>query len=574
MYRFIILTLVLLTAATSYGDDWHGALSNMIVKEATVFKDGHSFILHEGEMPIDESGNVVMDYLPTPVLGTFWPYSTDKNVKITSVVAGRRIVTIVRTALDLEELLKANVGAKVIVTESQQEKYAATIVAVPARNSQERETTSPPNSGPSLPQEGKLILLKTTEGVKAVKLAQIVDVTFLENYKTARSTKEFRNVLTLKLDRKEGGAGESAKVGIVYLQKGLRWIPNYKVTIDGHGKAAVELQSTLINDLTDLQDVTVNLVVGVPTFAFADMIDPISLQQVAAQVSRGDRRRNRTAFGFSNAIMTQMVSENSETARRAPGEAPKVAGAESSEDLFVFTVEHVTLKKGQRMVLPVKRFELPYKDVYTLKLPFSPPPEVWQRFNSEQLRELSQLAGAPKVMHKIRLDNTSDAPLTTAPALILLGDRVLGQGLMKYTSIDGKVDLSITQAVDIKSKKTERETKRDPEHVKWRNDFYGRIDLAGKIAITNYRDEVVDLEVTRYVLGNVDESNKDGHFEMINILEDLTFMSDSDWPRWWSWHRWPSWWYRFNGMGRIEWKVRLEPGKSIDLNYAWHFFWR
>ena len=574
-HRASHLVLVILSlAATSCRAEGQDALSNIPVKEVTVFKDGHSFILHEGKMPVDESGNVVMDYLPTPVLGTFWPYSTEENTKLTSVVAGRQIVAITRTTLDLQELLKANVGAKVAITENGHKKYVATIVAVPTRSSHELETTSPPNSNPSLPQEGKVILLKITEGVKAVRLKNITDVTFLENYKTIRSTEEFRNVLTLKLNRKEGEMRKSAKVGIVYLQKGLRWIPNYKVTIDGRGKAAIELQSTLINDLTDLEDVTVHLVIGVPTFAFADMVDPISLQQVAAEVSRGVRRRDRTAQSFSNAIMTQIRSDREGISRRAPGEAPRVIGAESSEDLFVFTVEHVTLKKGQRMVLPVKRFELPYKDVYTLKLLFNPPPEVWQRFNSEQLRELSRSTSSPKVMHKIRIENTSDVPLTTAPALILLGDRVLGQGLMKYTSIDGKVDLIITQAVDIKPKKTEKETKRDPQAVKWRNDYYGRIDLAGKITITNYRDKVVDLEVTRYVLGNVDECDKDGKTEMTNILEDPAFMSGSDWPRWWQWHGWPHWWYRFNGMGRVEWKVRLEPGKSIDLNYTWHYFWR
>ena len=288
------LVLVILSlAAASYGAEGQDVLSNIPVKEVTVFKDGHSFVLHEGEMPVDKSGNVVMDYLPTPVLGTFWPYSTEENTKLTSVVAGRRIVAINRTTLDLQELLKANVGAKVAITESGHKKYVATIVAVPTRSSQELETTSPPNSNPSLPQEGKVILLKITEGVKAVRLDHITDVTFLENYKTTRSTEEFRNVLTLKLDRKKGKMRESAKVGIVYLQKGLRWIPNYKVTIDGRGKAALELQSTLINDLTDLEDVTVHLVIGVPTFAFADMIDPISLQQVAAEVSRGARRRER-----------------------------------------------------------------------------------------------------------------------------------------------------------------------------------------------------------------------------------------------------------------------------------------
>src|SRR5262249_45564622 len=68
------------------------ALARMPVKEITVFKDGHAFVLHQGAMPVDATGNVVLDYLPQPVIGTFWPYSTTKNAKLTSVVAGRRKV--------------------------------------------------------------------------------------------------------------------------------------------------------------------------------------------------------------------------------------------------------------------------------------------------------------------------------------------------------------------------------------------------------------------------------------------------------------------------------------------------
>src|SRR6185436_3772979 len=61
------------------------ALARMPVKEITIFKDGHAFLLHEGAMPTDAAGNVIMDYLPAPVLGTFWPYSSNKDVKLIGV---------------------------------------------------------------------------------------------------------------------------------------------------------------------------------------------------------------------------------------------------------------------------------------------------------------------------------------------------------------------------------------------------------------------------------------------------------------------------------------------------------
>src|SRR5579862_9234024 len=62
------------------------------IKEITVFKDGHAFVAHEGEMPVNDQGDVVMDYLPTPVVGTFWPYAADGRAKLTGVVAGQKRV--------------------------------------------------------------------------------------------------------------------------------------------------------------------------------------------------------------------------------------------------------------------------------------------------------------------------------------------------------------------------------------------------------------------------------------------------------------------------------------------------
>src|SRR4029078_1971567 len=138
---------------------------------------------------------------------------------------------------------------------------------------------------------------------------------------------------------------------------------------------------------------------------------------------------------MSNAIMSQ-TARMGETRAQIPDQphmpGPVIAGNEKAEDLFIFTVHHVTLKKGERMVIPVAHFTLPYKDVYALDLPFAPPPMVMRQFDTERQYELAMLMNAPKVMHKIRLSNTSDYPLTTAPALVVAGQRVLAQGMMTY----------------------------------------------------------------------------------------------------------------------------------------------
>ena len=563
------------------------ALARMPIREVTIFKDGHAFVLHEGTMPTDDEGNVLMDYLPAPVLGTFWAHSAENKAKLTAVVASPHRVRLDRTALNVRDLIEANIGAQVSVTEmptgreTQSITYSATVLEVPERSGEELEKTSPPNSGEKLPQKGSVVLLKTDGGIKAVPFDRIVDVTFKDTPKRQSGYEEFRNLLTLKLDWEDRKAGKEALVGMMYLQRGLRWIPGYKVALDGKGNAVIKLEATLINELADMEDVTAQLVVGVPTFAFKDLIDPISLQQVMARLSPYFDQNAISASRLSNALMSQTaapaINEGREESGRAPTAdlGPEIAGSQRNEDLFIYSVKHVTLKKGQRMVLPVHEIALRYRDIYTIEIPFALPSEIRRDemgLSDEQHRELARLMREPKAIHKIRLSNKSSYPLTTAPALILLDDKVMAQGLITYTSIGAEGDLPVTQAVDINLKKTDKELKRLPNAETWQGRQYGRIDLAGSLTVTNRRDRPAELEIVRYVLGNLTEAGNGGKIEMVNTLEDRA--AGDVLPQWWPWSAWPDWWFHFNGVGKVTWNLTLEAGKTSELTYAWNYYWR
>jgi hypothetical protein len=560
------------------------ALARMPIREITVFKDGHAFVLHEGMLPTNAAGHVVMDYLPTPVLGTFWPYSSNKDAKLAGVVAGQRRVLVEETALTLAQLLEGNAGAEAILTEKigganrEPVRYACTIVGIPERRGEELAVTAPPNSAPRAPEKGSVVLVRTADGVKVVAIENIQDITFTTPHRNKLSHEEFRNLLTLKLDWGSRRPASSTDVGLVYLQKGVRWIPSYKVTLDGTGNAAIKLQTTLLNELADIDDVTANLVIGVPSFAFKDTMDPISLQLSAAQLSpyfqQGDRMSS-----LSNAIMSQVSSRAEARGGASPAPVgldlgPDLPESTQSEDLFVFTVRHVTMKKGERMVSPVADYTIPYKDVFTLDLPFAPPPDVRTNLNTEQGAAIARLLEAPQVVHKVRFTNKGAYPLTTAPALVVRDSRVLAQGTMTYTAIGATSDLEITKAVDITVAKSDAESGRVPNAVQYQNNAFARVDLAGKITLTNYRDQTVDVEVTRNVLGNVTAADNGGAITKVNVLEDGTYMAAGDRSPWWRSYNWPPWWSHFNGVGRITWKVSIAPKASVDLGYSWHYFWR
>lgn len=553
------------------------------VKEITVFKDGYAFVLHEGTLPTNADGDVVLNALPTPVLGTFWPYSSDAAATLQSVVASRQRTVSNRTALGIRDLIEANIGAQVVIKESDNTKYAATILAVPQQTLAEAESSTRfvaalPNDSYSyrvvtpqvagtlpIPQKGSIVLLQNSDGVRALPLERIQDITFKNAPRTQLANDDQRNLLTMKLNW-AGALQSTANVGMMYLQQGVRWIPNYRITLNGKGLARVQLQATLLNELTDLNDVTANLVIGAPSFMFKETPDPIGLQDTLAQLSPYFQANNaRGGFAFSNAIMSQNAAYSvANTDNNAVSLPSQIESGAKNEDLYLFTVRHLSLKKGARMTLPVVEYSIPYRDVYTLDIGFAPPVELNNYYDGEQQKRMNVLANAPKVMHKIRLTNTTNQPLTTAPALILNGTQVLAQGMTTYASPGGEADVDLTTAVDIRVSRSDLEIKRTPNAETWQNNQYGRADLLGKISLCNYRKDALEVEVTRHVPGIVDEA-VNGKIARLNVFESSDFAPSQGYP---------DWWRHFNGLSDLTWTVKLQPRKDLDLTYKWHYFWR
>jgi hypothetical protein len=554
-------------------------LSKLPVREVTVFKDGHAFVLHEGSLPVDAKGELVLDNLPTPVVGTFWPYQV--GGKLRGVVASREPVTTQRPALSVHELLKANVGADVTIIEggTPERRFDAKILAVPQPPPIETplNEVQPEYRSSLIPQpaHSEVILLQTAEGVLARSLASINQVIFKNPPRQTTTTPEFRNLMRLQLDGAPRPAGQPVNVGMVYLQKGLRWIPSYRLALDGKGKADIKMQATLVNELVDLQDATANFVIGVPSFALKDTVDPLSLQNTFARLSPLFEPTSRSAGAFSNAIQAQMASNSyrriNDDDGEQPGNAAGIADAGNSEDFFVFTAKNIALRKGERMAFPLAQYELQYKDIYTLETPAQPPIEVYRNFNYEQQNQVNQSLAAPKVMHQIRLSNTGTQPLTTAPALIESNGRLLAQTLMTYTASGGRSDLDLAPAVDVTVKRLENETKRTPNALKWQDDNFTRVDIGGRLVVTSYRNEPITLEATQQFIGTVDKAQS-GVIRKLGLGDDDGAMTSANLPAWWNYHTGD--WRAVNGLSSIKWTIVVPAKKSLELPYTYHYFWR
>lgn len=553
------LALLLLTPAAE-------ADRELPVQSITAFKDGHALVIRAGQHEVND-GSILLNGLPSPLLGTFWPYATDEGNDVVSATASQiptESKAVVSSAIGL---LRANVGKSVLLTTvfagDNEYRIGGVIEAV---------TGGSDNESSVLLSDGAELTSVLTRTIQGVKFPDGAD------YKV--DIKGTTPGLKLKL---KNGDVAKAGVGLMYVEKGFRWIPQYRMTLGPDGKAHYVLRATLVNDIIDIENATVNLVVGVPTFAFAGKIDPISLNANVAQVmthlynSNGAARPQMIQSQMSNSMGYSMDYGGAIVVE----EAPEVTGAKRSEDLFVFTVDHVTLKKGERMSIEVSRGSVDYEHTFEVALPVLPPAELGN-VNQQQKDLVAKLLQKPQVAHALKITNKNREPLTTAPTLLFTSsddgtETLLAQSMQTYTPPGGSTRVDLGTAIEINVEFEEEEVGRLSDNRKHGSYSFDRVNLKGKITVCNHRPEKSTLIIKRYVPGPLDSASNEGTTKTLAPFDqDSTTAGLSGGnitANWWYGYR-PNWYSALNPVSRATWTLELEPEEIQEPTYEWHYFWR
>ncbi len=565
------------------------------VSEVTVFKDGHALVLRSGRgVPVN--GELVTTAVPEPVLGTFFALVEKDGPQISSVSVGWRDFEEQVPCTTMAEILRANTGKTVLLKEKNGE-VRGTLLSVGEREDASESRGPQPGVAPYYDRyrgiyvqpaivrslnnsrvTADFVAVRGTEGTSFVKLANVESFRISGGPVMRRTRRGRRRTLTVRFDRDT--KGKPVRVSFVSLERGIRWIPEYRIeTMPGEKKARVRLQATVINDILDLEGVRANFVVGVPNFPLAGRLSPLALADAPRQLSTyfSAPRSGSPGGGynqFSNAIMTQV-----RTAPRtgtAPGGNPlpeSVMGAgkaTDSGDLYVYHVERLQLAKGARSCLNLWDEQLPCSSVYDWKVEAPAPGYIWRHFDNSRRRELEARLAEPKVMHALRLHNTTDRPLTTGPALIFRKGQVLGQEIVTYTAPGGSVDVPITVAVNVNSSVTDEEVKVTRNAVTISGDAYSRADCRSRLRLVNGGKKRISVSVSRPVPGIVDSASDEGrHRRLAGGATSVSY----HWP-WYGYWSWPYWWWRANSVSRVSWDVELKPGETKEVTVDWHYFFR
>lgn len=489
------------------------------VKRIAVFKNGYVFTYREGEART-RNGWAYTTEVPSGVMGTIWGYSAFSNVKIKQLLASESEKTESARVAGINEILMLNEGARIRFTDTYDANkiYQGTYEII-SPNRGLRSANE--DGGRVFASENAVIALKTETGTVFFPVGSVRNIEIVGQPKFVKTIVTKENRLAIKT---EGAAdGQTVNLGVAALERGIRWIPSYRVEARGEPitEARLELEAVLINELADLNNSEVYFVVGVPSFAFQDTISPLSLNQTFAGVSSyfqpgGAGGRNAGANFASNAIMTQQAQTNYSADGAAdvsafqasPDDAEERAASLSAEQLYLYKTDQLNLKKGERSSLRLFSLNVPASEVFEWTVADAPQTsgEYGYRAGSSG-QDLSK-----GVWYALRLKNQTGMPLTTAPAITFRDWKPLGQDMIRFTPNGGENILRISPATEVIGTHALEEKARETVNLRVNNavQTFDLITVEGKLKIRSVKKQPVEMIVTRAVSGEIAAATDNG----------------------------------------------------------------
>lgn len=481
------------------------------VVDAALFKNGYAVVTRE--ITLDADGDTSIVDVPRPSLGTLW-FFADRNAQLQSITV-ESVTTDVKTdAQSVEDFVRVNVGKEMTLTLNDN-----TVV-----------------TGKLTSFRAGALTLQTAEGTLVLRNDSIRRVLVKGEINTSFTTQTKQRALRIR----SKGAGKLRMIGV---ESGLTWAPAYLVDISDKKTLKLTAKSTVLNDLSPIQGIELRMVTGFPNIPFLGTEDPFLSQWDVDTFTKSMIGTSGAQGGFGGG-RGAMMSQNMAAAREADF-APLPMSAlpgQSEGDLFFYRQPNFSLEKNGRAYLVLFELEVPYKHVYEWNIPDS-------LFGDRQYVGIPE--GPGDVWHSLKFRNTGKNPFTTAPAMTMSNDQVIGQDSMSYTSVGAEATLRINKALDIRAEGIEEEISRTPfsrDEANFRRN-YDLITIKGTIDVSNRKEEAVTMEVTKALTGEVLESSHAA--AVTKTAKGLRGL---------------------NPNSVVKWTVEVPAGKSVQLTYSYKVY--
>ena len=412
------------------------------------------------------------------------------------------------------------------------------------------------------------VILRTEEGDMLVPHTSIQSMLIKEMKDTlpvTLTTIERTKRLTFRFDEAE----KARHLDLLYFRPGIRWIPTYRVELSKDPKvklASMALQAEVVNEAEPLEEVPLDIVVGVPNFRFREIPSPLVLEKVlrntlavAAPALMGNRN------DLSNQLYSQRAGDfrrqgaNANAADEGEVPLPNELAASGAQDLFVYHLPKVSLKSGERIAVNIfDADKVPYRDVYTWDLQLTREDNAAAPGGAGTNSPLR--LSKNEVWHQIELTNNTKLPWTTGAAMLMQGQQPLAQELLTYTSPTDPCRIPVTVSVETRGDVHEKEVARNLGALKWDGYDYAKISNEAKLHLCNNKPVTIEAEITLRLGGRVTEASLDG------AVTHGAF----DASEWSNYRGHPG----VNNSSTVKWKITLKPGEIFEPTAAYHYYTR
>lgn len=487
------------------------ANGQMAIKSISVFKNGTAFIQKSGNVKLQNGKFLWKEELPNAIYGTFWFAST--NGKIQGISSSNDTLQVMREWVTFFDLLKANIGNEVEIATSEGWKKG---VVLDAKGSA--------NKG--------VILLKNGDEITLLKENNIKEVKLKSSMKTNYMVEEEWPTIELNFATK----AKNAHLDVMYLSGGIRWTPMYKLLLTSDKEGVLNMRASVKNDGEDILNSNMNLVVGSPnmftTSQITDLLD-FGTQTIPLNTFKVSSMANKSS-GFYEMDDAQNDTKNST--------------ATSMEDLYLFNLKNITLKKGARAFYPLleTKVKVEHKYVCTLNNNVSVNNNYFTKYSA------SQIGG--EVLHQLKMWNNSSNPFSSGTILINKNEKgnevALATTVLDYTAMENCAYLTLSNAPDIEIKEEEIEVERTGKTKYWNKNKYIAIKVQSTVTIKSYKSKDVQMELKKLVYGTLENSD--------NPWKKTIFVNQ----------------YYVNGGTNVLWSFDLKAGEEKKIVYTYTVYIR
>jgi hypothetical protein len=556
----IAITLLYAGAVVSSAEEQMRDVS-LKVNKLSLFKNGLGFFSAEATLP-NKTSSVRIGQLPVPVYGTFWIGYSDK-VKIRSLVTFLETIEETVGIQNIGQLLSSNIGCKVLIrTGAGENEIAEGVIMQMQSTSNTKEPPNPYfmetrgnqdayNRYNDFPGQSGIVLIKTDKNVTAIAVNSIVRADI--------EGRDIKNTITVKKKRPcirlemEHPAGEE-KIGVSFLAKGVTWVPSYCIDLSDSKTATLSVKALIINEVMDFDHVSCELVTGFPNIAFSEVVSPEAMSQNLAEFLRAlsQGRSESTGRGRYGMMRQQAVLSNSAVGyEQSDVSLPAyqtVSEGMASEDLFLYPVKEITLKKGETALIPLFTATMPYKHLYTWKIDdFVDKEEQYQRSS----RSGDEKEPGEEVWHSCRLVNTLKMPLTTASAEFMNNGTFAGQDICYYTAPGAETTIKINRALNVIGEQGEIEVDRKRGITQFYGWNYDLVKVKGEMKVKNRLDKTITIEITKHLTGEIQQKKPDA--KDVPTAKGLK---------------------QVNPRHILTWQMELKPGEEQTASYLYQVYIR